>query len=75
MRLPDRSSGSASPRFTRHKRTRAVDWVNSFLGWSPVKSDLHTIVQTAWEWHQNRPLSPIAVLPARKTRDQAAAIH
>jgi hypothetical protein len=29
----------------------------------------------AWEWHQNRPLSPIAVLPSRKTRDQAAAIH
>src|SRR5215468_10369632 len=42
----------------------------SLLGWSPVKSDLHTIVQTAWEWHQSRPLSPRG-----KTRDQAAAIH
>lgn len=24
----------------------------SLLGWKPLKSDLHTIVQTAWEWHQ-----------------------
>jgi UDP-arabinose 4-epimerase len=40
----------------------------SLLRWKPLKSD-------AWEWHQNRSLSPIAVLPARKTRDQAAAIH
>ena len=24
MRLPDRSSGSASPRFSRHRRTRAA---------------------------------------------------
>src|SRR5262249_7179243 len=47
----------------------------SLLGWKPLKSDLHTIVQTAWGWHQSRPLSPIAELPARKTRDQAAAIH
>jgi UDP-arabinose 4-epimerase len=47
----------------------------SLLGWKPLNPDLHTIVQTAWEWHQSRPLSPIAELPARKTRDQAAAIH
>jgi UDP-arabinose 4-epimerase len=26
----------------------------SLLGWKPLKSDLHTIVQTAWDWHQNR---------------------
>jgi UDP-arabinose 4-epimerase len=30
----------------------------SLLGWKPLKSDLHTIVQTAWEWHQNRLLEP-----------------
>jgi UDP-arabinose 4-epimerase len=24
------------------------------LGWKPLKSDLHTIVQTAWQWHQDR---------------------
>jgi UDP-arabinose 4-epimerase len=47
----------------------------TLLGWKPLNSDLHTIVQTAWEWHQSRPLSPIAELPARKTRDQASAIH
>jgi UDP-arabinose 4-epimerase len=47
----------------------------SLLGWKPLKSDLHTIVQTAWKWHQSRPLSPIAELPARKTQDQAAANH
>jgi UDP-arabinose 4-epimerase len=28
----------------------------SLLGWKPLKSDLHTIVQTAWKWHQNRAL-------------------
>jgi UDP-arabinose 4-epimerase len=26
----------------------------SLLGWRPLKSDLHTIVRTAWEWHQTR---------------------
>src|SRR5262245_37138927 len=26
------------------------------FGWKPLKSDLHTIVQTAWQWHQNRAL-------------------
>jgi UDP-arabinose 4-epimerase len=30
----------------------------SLLGWKSLKSDLHTIVQTAWQWHQNRPLEP-----------------
>jgi UDP-arabinose 4-epimerase len=24
------------------------------LGWKPLKSDLQTIVRTAWEWHQNQ---------------------
>src|SRR5262245_11262922 len=28
----------------------------SLLGWKPLKSDLHTIVQTAWQWPQNRAL-------------------
>jgi UDP-arabinose 4-epimerase len=26
----------------------------SLLGWKPLKSDLHTIVRTAWNWHQSR---------------------
>jgi UDP-glucose 4-epimerase len=26
----------------------------SLLGWKPLKSDLSTIVQTAWEWHRTR---------------------
>jgi UDP-arabinose 4-epimerase len=30
----------------------------SVLGWTPLASDLHTIVQTAWEWHQARSLEP-----------------
>jgi UDP-glucose-4-epimerase GalE len=25
------------------------------LGWTPSRSDLQTIVRTAWAWHQNRP--------------------
>jgi UDP-arabinose 4-epimerase len=25
----------------------------SLLGWRPLKSDLHTIVRTAWAWHEN----------------------
>ena len=24
------------------------------LGWAPVKSDLQTIVRTAWQWHQKK---------------------
>ena len=30
----------------------------SLLGWKPLKSDLHTIVQTAWEWHQSELIKP-----------------
>jgi UDP-glucose-4-epimerase GalE len=30
----------------------------SVLGWTPLASDLHTIVHTAWEWHQARSLEP-----------------
>jgi len=26
----------------------------SLLGWTPRKSDLHTIVRTAWDWHATR---------------------
>jgi len=33
------------------------------LEWKPLKSDLHTIMRTAWKWHQSRPLKP--------TRDDA----
>jgi UDP-glucose 4-epimerase len=64
----------------RYRRSRPRDEIanpqlgQSLLGWKPLKSDLYTIVKTAWEWH-DRPSSPIAELPARKTRDQAAAIH
>jgi UDP-arabinose 4-epimerase len=28
------------------------------LGWRPLNSDLQTIVQSAWEWHQTRVLKP-----------------
>ncbi|NJP39281.1 UDP-glucose 4-epimerase GalE [Alkalicoccus luteus] len=27
----------------------------SVLGWKPKHDDLHTIVQTAWDWHQKHP--------------------
>jgi UDP-arabinose 4-epimerase len=30
----------------------------TLLGWKPLKSDLPTIVQTAWAWHQDRLLDP-----------------
>jgi UDP-glucose-4-epimerase GalE len=30
----------------------------SLLGWKPLKSDLHSIVRTAWEWHEARFLEP-----------------
>jgi len=28
----------------------------SLLDWHPFKSDLHTMVQTAWNWHEGRAL-------------------
>jgi UDP-arabinose 4-epimerase len=31
------------------------------LGWTPDKSDLQTIVRTAWEWHQKRSFETIRV--------------
>jgi UDP-arabinose 4-epimerase len=30
----------------------------SVLGWRPLQSDLDTIVQTAWNWHQTQLISP-----------------
>ena len=27
----------------------------SVLGWVPTKSDLHTIIESAWRWHQRHP--------------------
>ncbi len=27
----------------------------SVLGWVPAKSDLHTIIESAWRWHQRHP--------------------
>jgi UDP-glucose-4-epimerase GalE len=30
----------------------------TLLGWRPLKSDLHTIVRTAWEWHEGRLSEP-----------------
>jgi UDP-arabinose 4-epimerase len=31
------------------------------LGWAPVKSDLQTIVRTAWQWHQKKSVEPTRV--------------
>jgi UDP-arabinose 4-epimerase len=36
---------------------------HSLLGWRPLKSDLPTIVRTAWEWHRTRFLEPRAYVP------------
>jgi UDP-arabinose 4-epimerase len=33
----------------------------SLLGWKPLKSDLQTIVRTAWEWHQSQLSRPTDV--------------
>ena len=33
----------------------------SLLGWKPLKSDLQTIVRTAWEWHQSQRSRPTYV--------------
>jgi UDP-arabinose 4-epimerase len=30
----------------------------SLLEWKPLKSDLHTIVRTAWQWHQSQLFRP-----------------
>jgi len=38
------------------------------LGWSPGKSDLETIVQTAWDWHENDVRIPRR--PIRETHSQ-----
>jgi UDP-arabinose 4-epimerase len=31
----------------------------SLLGWKPLKSDLPTIVATAWAWHERQDLAPV----------------
>jgi UDP-arabinose 4-epimerase len=33
----------------------------TLLRWTPEKSDLHTIVRTAWQWHQKRRVEPTRV--------------
>ena len=33
----------------------AADKIRSELGWSPTRSDLETILQTAWNWHRRHP--------------------
>jgi UDP-glucose-4-epimerase GalE len=40
----------------------------SLLGWRPLKSDLHTIVRTAWEWHETRFIEPTRVYALNKER-------
>lgn len=35
----------------------------SLLGWKPLKSDLNTIVRTAWKWHQTQLHKPGQVAP------------
>jgi UDP-glucose 4-epimerase len=32
----------------------AVDRAKQLLGWTATESDLHNIVQTAWNWHQSK---------------------
>ena len=43
----------------------------SLLGWRPLKSDLQTIVQTAWEWHRTRLLASTRGHAADKEQLQA----
>lgn len=31
------------------------DKAKALLGWKPQYDDLHTIIQTAWDWHKNHP--------------------
>lgn len=33
----------------------SIDKIKRELGWQPKKSDLQTIMQTAWKWHKNHP--------------------
>jgi UDP-arabinose 4-epimerase len=40
----------------------------SLLGWSPSSSDLHMIVQTAWEWHELGSSVKPAALQAKNDR-------
>ena len=40
----------------------------SLLGWRPLQSDLHTIVQTAWNWHQSRLNGPALGAPKSEIR-------
>lgn len=40
----------------------------SILGWAPSRSDLSTIVRTAWDWHQKkRPCGPFCGLESART--------
>lgn len=31
------------------------DRIRQLLGWNPQRSDIETIIRTAWEWHQSHP--------------------
>ncbi len=31
------------------------DKIRQELGWTPVHSNVETIIDTAWKWHQNHP--------------------
>jgi UDP-glucose 4-epimerase len=33
----------------------SAEKANQQLGWKPVNADLHTIVESAWKWHQRYP--------------------
>ena len=41
----------ATPSFLVPKADKAVD----ILGWKPQYGDLHSIVQSAWDWHLRHP--------------------
>ena len=40
----------------------------SLLGWKSLKSDLNTIVRTAWKWHQTQLHKPSQVAPEKEDR-------
>ncbi|MEC7281425.1 MAG: UDP-glucose 4-epimerase GalE, partial [Verrucomicrobiota bacterium] len=42
---------AGDPSFLVAKADKAVD----ILGWKPQYSDLHSIVQSAWDWHLRHP--------------------
>ena len=42
----------------------------SMLEWKPLKSDLQTMVRTAWEWHLSRLREPIRAETEEKLKSE-----